>query len=117
MIIREGKRGEGERRTGGIFIGTVEITPLIDRDISNDFRAAVVTFPAGTRNKFHIHDHEQILYVIDGEGFVATEEEERVVTVGDIVLIPAGENHWHGATAVSAFSHLYVTKVETKTTF
>ncbi len=96
----------------------MEITPLIDEAMgSEEFKAAIVTFPPGTRNKFHVHDHEQILYVVNGKGIVATEEEERVVTAGDIILIPAGENHWHGATQDSTFSHLYITKAETKTTF
>ena len=118
MKIIESKNAKIEKRSGGIFIGTVEITPLIDKTVgSEEFRAAIVTFPPGTRNKFHIHDHEQILYVIDGKGIVATEEEERVVTVGDIVLIPTGENHWQGAAKDSIFSHLYITKAETKTTF
>jgi len=84
---------------------------------SKEFTAGIVTFPPGTRNKFHIHDHEQILYVVKGKGVVATEKEERLITVGDVVLISAGENHWHGATKDSVFSHLYITKVETKTTF
>ncbi|MEM2960235.1 MAG: cupin domain-containing protein [Candidatus Bathyarchaeia archaeon] len=117
LKIVETKKVKVEKMSGGIFIGTAEVMPLIDESVGSEFRAGVVTFPPGTRNKFHAHDNEQILYVISGRGIVATEEEERVVTVGDIILIPAGENHWHGATEDSAFSHLYVMKAETKTTF
>ena len=118
MKIIEAKKAPIDKRSGGIFIGTVDITPLIDRDMgSEEFRAAIVTFPPGTRNKFHVHDHDQILYIIKGKGIVATEREERTVTEGNIILIPAGENHWHGATKDSTFSHLYITKLETKTTF
>ena len=118
MKIVEARNAKVEKRSGGIFIGTVEITPLIDTDMgSEELRAAIVTFPPGTRNRFHIHDHEQILYVLNGKGIVATEEEEKKVTKGDVVLIPAGQNHWHGATEDSTFSHLYITKAETKTTF
>lgn len=112
------KDAEVEKSSGGIFIGTVEITSLIDSVAgSKEFKAAIVTFPPGTRNKFHMHDHEQILYVLRGKGVVATKEEERTVTTGDTILIPAGELHWHGATEDSVFSHLYVTRIETKTTF
>ena len=46
-----------------------------------------------------------------GKGILATEEEERVVTEGDVILIPAGEKHWHGATSDSEFSHIYVHKL------
>jgi quercetin dioxygenase-like cupin family protein len=75
-----------------------------------------VNFGKGMRNKFHTHDSDQILIVTAGKGIVATEKEERVVTVGEIVLFPAGEKHWHGATKDSGFSHIVVTKTESKTT-
>jgi quercetin dioxygenase-like cupin family protein len=39
---------------------------------------------------------------------VATETETRKVTVRDVIRIPAGEKHWHGAADDSTFSHLYV---------
>ncbi len=47
---------------------------------------------------------------------MATEKEESVVTVGEVVLFPAGEKHWHGATKHSEFSHIVVTKTDSKTT-
>ena len=39
---------------------------------------------------------------------MATETEEVVVTPGTIIFIPAGENHWHGATRDSAFAHIAI---------
>ena len=116
MKIVEAGRAKREKRSGGIFTGTVEVTSLVDAEMgSKEFRAAVVTFPPGVKNKFHVHDHEQLLYVVDGRGVVATEKEERIVGVGDMIMIPAGERHWHGATEDSRFSHLYITDAETKT--
>ena len=41
---------------------------------------------------------------------MATEKEEKIVTTGDIVLFPAGEKHWHGATKDSEFSHIFITE-------
>jgi len=118
MKIIEGEKGKVEKRSGGLFIGEVDIMHLFDEDVgSKEFNAGIVRFPPGTRNKFHIHNHEQILYVIEGTGIVATEEEERVVTAGDTILFSAGENHWHGATKDSVFTHLYILNSETKTTF
>jgi quercetin dioxygenase-like cupin family protein len=75
---------------------------------SKEFNVNIVTFGKGVRNKFHAHDGEQILIVTAGKGIVATEEEETVVTIGDVILFSAGEKHWHGATEDSEFSHLYV---------
>ncbi len=70
----------------------------------------------GIRNKFHAHDAEQVLIVTEGRGIVATEDKESVVAVGDVVLIPAGEKHWHGATEDSEFSHIYFFKKGCKLT-
>jgi quercetin dioxygenase-like cupin family protein len=76
----------------------------------------VVHFGKGVRNKFHTHDCEQILIITAGRGVVATEKEEKVVTVGDIVLIPAGEKHWHGSNGESDFSHIFVSRKGSKMT-
>jgi quercetin dioxygenase-like cupin family protein len=81
-----------------------------------DYNMNVVNFGIGVRNKFHVHESDQILIVTKGKGIVATEEEHRVVSEGDIILFPAGEKHWHGATEDSEFSHIYITKSGGKTT-
>jgi quercetin dioxygenase-like cupin family protein len=67
---------------------------------SKEFEVNVVNFGKGVRNKFHAHDSEQIL----------------VISVGDVVIISAGEKHWHGATKDSEFSHIYVTRLGGKLT-
>jgi quercetin dioxygenase-like cupin family protein len=56
----------------------------------------------------HAHDHEQVLIVTAGKSIIATEHQEIIITPGDVVLIPANEKHWHGATEDSEFSHIYV---------
>ena len=83
---------------------------------SKEFSVNAVNFGKGVRNKFHTHDSEQILIVTLGKGMIATETEERVITPGDVVIIPAGEKHWHGATKDSEFSHIYVSRLGSKLT-
>jgi quercetin dioxygenase-like cupin family protein len=99
-----------EPYTHHIFTGP-DVTRQVLFPDSKEFNVNIVNFGKGVRNKFHAHDGDQILIVTAGMGIVTTEEEERVVTQGDIVLIPAGEKHWHGATRDSEFSHIYVTRV------
>ena len=82
---------------------------------SKDFNVNIVNFGKGVQNKFHTHDSEQVLIVTGGQGIVATEKEQRIVTVGDVILFSAGEKHWHGATDDSEFSHIYVTRLGSKT--
>ena len=92
----------------------VTIQPLIPE--GGDYNMNVVNFGKGVRNKFHTHESDQILIITEGKGIVATEKEERVVSVGEIILFPAGEKHWHGATDDSEFSHIYITRAHSKTT-
>ena len=47
---------------------------------------------------------------------MATDDEEREVTVGDFVHIPAGEKHWHGARKESYMSHITITGKDSQTT-
>jgi quercetin dioxygenase-like cupin family protein len=83
---------------------------LIDSKDTGGFGVLLVTFGPGARLKFHTHPDEQILYVIDGKGIVATHSEEVTVTAGDCVVIPPGESHWHGAAEDSLFTHLAIQK-------
>ncbi len=83
---------------------------------SKDLRVSIVNFGKGVRNKFHRHDGDQVLIISAGKGLVATEKEKKTVTVGEIVLFPANEKHWHGATEDSEFSHIVVTRAGAKMT-
>ena len=98
-----------------LFTGS-DLTRQVLLPDSKEFEVNVVNFGRGVRNKFHAHDSEQILVVTSGKGVIATEAEEKVIVVGDVVIIPAGEKHWHGATRDSKFSHIYITRLGSKMT-
>jgi len=105
-----------------MFTGPVTMQPIVgnvmkpDTGLTKNFAISQVNFARGVRNKFHTHSIEQILIVTKGKGIVATEKEQVTVGPGDVIFIPAGENHWHGAAPSSTFSHLYVMSPESKTT-
>lgn len=105
-----------ELKTEPIFTGPVTMQTIIGPDQSDRFAIRQVNFDRGIRNKLHSHNIEQVLIVTEGRGIVATEEEEIDVVPGDIIFIPAGEKHWHGASEGSAFSHLYVMAPDSQTT-
>ena len=69
-----------------------------------------VTFEPGCRNNWHIHHKGgQILLVISGRGYYQSfGEAPRELHPGDVIQIPAGVKHWHGAAPDSWFSHLAV---------
>jgi quercetin dioxygenase-like cupin family protein len=113
-IIRHDPAKE-ERTDAPIFRGEVYRTPAVSDQESKDISVGVVRFAAGGRNVLHTHTSDQILYVTEGEGIVATEQEEHVVRAGDVAVIPAGEHHWHGATEHSGMTHLAITKMGSTT--
>lgn len=72
-----------------------------------------VTFEPGCRNNWHIHHAKsgggQILLVTAGRGYYQEwGQEPRELHPGDVVNIPAGAKHWHGAAPDSWFAHLAV---------
>ena len=90
------------------FTGTVRIDPLFGPDPAR-VGGALVTFEPGARTAWHTHPLGQTLVVTAGCGWVQREggaiEEIRP---GDVIWFPAGEKHWHGATATTAMSHIAV---------
>jgi quercetin dioxygenase-like cupin family protein len=72
---------------------------------------ATVTFEPRARTAWHTHPLGQTLIVTSGLGWVQAEGgPKREVRAGDIVWIPPGEKHWHGATATTAMRHIAVAK-------
>ena len=90
-------------------------TPFPAADLTS-LNFGVVHFAAGARNKMHRHTSDQILIITEGTGVVATTSEERAVSAGDIVLIPAGEDHWHGAPGATAMAHITIQAKGSQTT-
>ena len=83
---------------------------------SDDFNCSIVNFGTGVKNKFHVHESDQILIVTEGKGIVVTESVESELVVGEVVFAPAGEKHWHGAVPGSTFSHITITRKGAQTT-
>ena len=114
-IIRNGSGPTQDRTDAPLFLGGKVTGQSIVSGDSDWFSFNLVSFAAGARNKFHTHTSDQILYVTSGTGIVANESEEVEVTEGDTALIPAGEKHWHGATADSDFAHISLTAPDSQT--
>ena len=91
------------------FTGSVRIDPLIDAAAPGRVAGASVTFEPGARTAWHTHPLGQTLVVTAGCGWAQRSggpvEEIRP---GDVVWIPAGEKHWHGATPSTAMTHIAV---------
>ncbi len=110
VVKKDSVPKEAAPMTGGLMTGTqVYRQGILQGDDSNNFNFGIVSFDAGSRNKFHKHSGDQILIVTEGTGKVATDTEVVTVSQGDVILIPAGENHWHGAPDDTSMAHITVT--------
>lgn len=91
------------------FTGTVRLDPLFTAAAPGRAAGAAVTFEPGARTAWHTHPLGQTLIVVSGCGRVQRDggpiEEIRP---GDVVVIPSGEKHWHGAAPTTAMTHIAI---------
>lgn len=111
-------RGEENVAYNKYFTGTSYLCPVSTEQVF----IANVTFEPGCRNFWHIHHAKsgggQILICVRGRGWYQEwGTPARALKAGDVVNIPAGVKHWHGAASDSWFAHLAVEVpgVETQT--
>lgn len=90
-----------------IFIG--EVATQTPHPKSEHLTVLEVHFRNGARNRWHMHSTDQILIITEGQGIVASRDEEREVEPGDVAFIPAGEHHWHGASEGHDMTHWSIT--------
>jgi 4-carboxymuconolactone decarboxylase len=110
MITRGGARpvrpGPAEN-----FTGAARIEMLSESSDPSQPSAGSVTFAAGARTAWHAHPGGQTLIVTAGIGRVQRwggplEE----IRAGDVVTIPPGEKHWHGASPHTDMTHIALTR-------
>ena len=68
-----------------------------------------VSFAPGGRTNWHTHEDGQILIVTSGNGIVAGRDGwVQAITAGDVVEIPGGVEHWHGAVSDGPMQHIAI---------
>ena len=102
-------RGEKNEAFAAYFVGQSYLNMLTIEGVA----IGNVTFEPGCRNNWHIHRADlgggQILLCTAGYGWYQEwGKPARALRPGDVVSIPAGVKHWHGAACDSWFSHLAV---------
>jgi quercetin dioxygenase-like cupin family protein len=108
MIIVPGRAsGSPSDLRGPTFSGPVWADPVLPT--TDDVTINTVMFPPGSRTFWHQHERGQILHVLAGSGRICTAgETPRVLRPGDVVFVPPGERHWHGAAPDAFMTHLAI---------
>lgn len=107
-IIRNGsqpsRQGPAEN-----FTGSVRVDPLFQSSAPARASGSLVTFEPGARSAWHTHPLGQVLIVTAGAGRVQRwGDPVDEIRQGDVVWIPPGQKHWHGAGPDTSMSHIAV---------
>lgn len=100
----------GSRRAASDnFTGPVWVDMVVTDAATYDTRAGNVTFEPGSRTDWHSHPGGQLLFVTGGSGYHQLRDGSvQLIRKGDVVQVPPGVAHWHGALPDSELTHLAV---------
>jgi 4-carboxymuconolactone decarboxylase len=105
-ITRSGSQ-PSQRGAAEYFAGSVRIDTSFQAGDPGRAGGGRVTFESGARTAWHSHPLGQTLIVIEGTGRVqrwSGPVEE--IRKGDVVWIPPGRKHWHGAAPTTSMTHI-----------
>jgi 4-carboxymuconolactone decarboxylase len=101
---------KGDKASPDYFTGNAYVKILVPKDETGTYAVGNVVFEPGCRNNWHTHAAGQILLITAGIGYYQEKgKAARKLTKGDVVVIPSGIIHWHGASKESSFTHIVIT--------
>jgi quercetin dioxygenase-like cupin family protein len=105
MEIKRAGSQPSTKAPADYFTGTVRIDPLFAAHEPGRVSVGSGTFEPGARTAWHTHPLGQTLIIVSGLGWVQREGAPiEEVRPGDVIWIPPGLKHWHGATRTTLFS-------------
>ena len=109
MEIKKAGTQPSEKGPSDWFTGAVRIDPLFQTPDPARAVGASVTFEPGARTAWHTHPLGQTLIVTAGVGWAQREGGPiDEIRPGDVVWFSPNEKHWHGATPVTAVTHIAI---------
>lgn len=110
MVQRNGS-APSARGSKANFTGTVRIDMPFRADAPARVSGGTVTFGPGARTAWHTHPLGQTLIVTAGVGWVQQwGGPVQEIRPGDMVWVPPGVKHWHGATATTGITHVAISE-------
>lgn len=89
------------------FTGTVRVGGWFESEAPARTYGATVAFEPGARTYWHVHPLGQTLIVTGGTGRVQHwDGPVQEIRPGDVVRIPPGAKHWHGASPGAPMTHV-----------
>jgi len=105
-VTRKGERSPTQAPAEH-FTGSASVDRFLIESGSSHASGASVAFEPGGRTAWHSHPLGQTLIVTAGAGWVQQWGGQiQEIRQGDVVWIPPGIKHWHGATASTSMTHI-----------
>jgi len=93
------------------FTGQAQVSARFGHPAPSRLGGGLVTFEPGARTAWHSHPLGQTLFITAGHGWIQSWGDVPVAMhAGDMVWIPPGVKHWHGAAPGSAMAHIAVSE-------
>src|SRR5512143_3228903 len=94
------------------FTGSARVDQQFQAGAPGRVSGARVTFEPGARTAWHTHPLGQTLIVTSGVGRVQRwGDPVDEIRPGDLVWIPAGQKHWHGASPTTGMTHIAIVEL------
>lgn len=107
-VMRAGSQPSA-RGSADNFTGSVRVDSRFQREAPARIGGAIVTFEPGARTAWHTHPLGQTLIVTAGVGLVQQwGRPAQEIRPGDVIWIPPGVKHWHGATRTNGMTHIAI---------
>ena len=101
---------KGEKVSAEYFTGNAWLNIIVPQDETGSYAIGNVIFEPGSRNNWHTHPAGQIILITDGKGYYQEKgSTARLLTKGDVIVIPSHVEHWHGAARDSNLTHIVIT--------
>ena len=107
--VTRGESLQSNKGSDQFFTGAVQVHQLFSSHDPARTSGGKVRFEPGARSAWHTHPLGQILIVTDGTGWIQQWGEPiQEIRKGDVIWIPPGVKHWHGATPTTAITHIAI---------
>lgn len=112
IVVTRSEAQTGRQGPAENFTGTVRVDQQFQASAPGRVMGARVTFEPGSRTAWHSHPLGQTLIVTSGVGRVQRwGDPVDAIRPGDLVWIPAGQKHWHGASQTGSMSHIAIVEL------
>lgn len=109
LVILRGEAQSSYQAPAEHFTGSALVSRRFQAREPGRASGAFVAFEPGARTDWHRHPLGQTLIVTSGVGRVQRwGDPVDEIRPGDVVWIPAGQKHWHGASPTSSMTHIAI---------